>query len=206
MSVNSLEDDLQFLQVFQDHVAQLISTVQRWEELDCEALEYRREEGDPSAIGLSFEDATKFNTLRESLPQIRSNINFEIVRLRNIATRYGLSFNENWLYITPTIGRSNPTYAFSFTESLENAIFRDIILIRGAVSDDLKNERRRGARPRRVKARDDYIFPLAHWFIKPEHSKFTLIAGLAIVLALVLRLLGFDGRTIVEIIKAIKSG
>jgi hypothetical protein len=42
----------------------------------------------------------------------------------------------------------------------------------------------------------------ARWFVKPEHSKFALIAGLAILVALILRLLGFDGKTIVDIIKA----
>jgi hypothetical protein len=209
VSVNSLEEDIQFVQQFQGYIIQFIATVKAWESLDATAWEEARESGTPNEICYGLDESRKIKEYNATYRQLRTTINCEQVRLRNIASRYQLGFNENWIFNIPTERHASAgigNYAFTFDLHTESAIVRDIELIRGALSNDLREEKRREGRPFWRKFWADYLLPAAKWFVKPEHSKFTLIAGLTIVVALVFRSLGYDGKTIVEIVKAIRGG
>lgn len=185
MSVHNLEEDIQFVQQFQGYIVQIIATVKAWESLDAVAWEEARESGTPNEICYGLDESRKINEYNATYRQLRTTINFEQVRLRNIAARYQLGFNENWIFNIPTERHASPgTYAFTFDLHTESSIIREIELIRGALSNNVREERRREARPLWRKFWADYLLPAAKWFVKPEHSKFTLIAGLAIVVAL----------------------
>lgn len=207
VSAHSLEEDIQFVQQFQGYVVQLIAAVKKWESLDAAAWEEAREEGHPHEICYDEDDGRKIKECTNTYSRLRTTINFEQIRLRNIAARYQLGVNENWSFKIPAQRNVNPnTYTFTFDANTEGTIIREIELIRGALSNDLREERRRETRSIWRKSWEDYLWPVAIWFVKPEHSKFTLIAGLAIVVALVFRSLGYDSKTIVEIVKAIRGG
>jgi hypothetical protein len=206
MSVQSLEEDLQFVQEFHTHMVQIIEAIKGWERTDAAAIDQAREDGNPDGVCYDEGQSRKIKEYTKTYRQLRTTINLELVRLRNIAGRYQLAFNENWIYKIPTSNQRDPNaYTYSFDSSAEAATIRDIDLILGALNNNLREEKRQAARSRWIKVRDDYLFPGARWFLKPEHSKFTLIAGLAIVLALVLRSLGYDSKTIVEIVKAMRG-
>lgn len=204
MSVRNLEEDLQFVQTFHGYIVQYIAAVNGWEQIDAQVGEIR--EGGKTEYYYSEEQFAALKKHESSYRSLRDTINLEVIRVRNIASRYQLAFNENWIYNIPTQRpKSGQQYMCTFDESIENAIYRDIFLIRGAISDNLKSERRREARPWYVKVWDDRMLPTLQWFVRPEHSKFTLIALLAIAVAVVLRALGYDGKVIVEIVKAIRG-
>ena len=109
--------------------------------------------------------------------QVRTTINLELVRFRNIVTRYQLIFGENWLKALPAKQhKTDPQYRYTFHAEMTSAVIREFELIRGALSDNLRQEKKRDARHRWTKLREDCIFPTAKWFIRPEHSKITLTA------------------------------
>jgi hypothetical protein len=194
MSVHTLEEELGFLQIFHNHVIHLIDTVKAWERLDAAAIEESNKNREPE-VSYSLEAAKNIRQYTKSYEELRTLINLQLVRLRNIAKRYGLVFNEHWIYNLPTTRpRTAEGYTFTFDDYNENSIIRDILLIRGALNDNIREEKRRESRPRWLKVRDDYVFPVAKWLIKPEHSKFTLVAILVIVCAIVLHLFGFDAK------------
>jgi hypothetical protein len=204
MTVQTLREDLQFLERFQGNVAQYIQVVRDWERLDAAAVEEAH--GDGNEAHYTEEDSQRVKAYARMHRELLTSINQEIIRLRALVTRYQLAFDELWLFHSPTEGQTTPgIYSHYFTPGRENTIRREIELIRGALTLDLKLEQAREARSWGATLYEERILPTAGWFIKPEHSKFTLIAGLAILLALVLRLLGFDGKTIVDIIKAIRG-
>ncbi|MGD0499256.1 MAG: hypothetical protein ABSC23_12560 [Bryobacteraceae bacterium] len=204
MGVQSLEEDLQFVHEFHGYLVQLIDAVKSWETTDARAVERGRERHERAYY--EKEEAERIEGFRQVYGRLRTTINLGAVRLRNIAARYQLGFNEGWIYRMPASEQTNPNeYMFSFGPQAESAIIRDIQLIRGAIDNDLRIARRLAARPWRRRVYEDRVLPTARWFISPEHSKFTLVAGLATIVAVVLRLLGFDGKTIIDIIKAIKG-
>jgi len=206
MSVRSLENDLGFVQEFQDHVVQIIAAINGWERIDAAVVEQAREDGHPDEVCPDEDQSRKIREYKEVYWRLRTIINLETVRLRNIASRYQLTFSDNWLYNIPTEHRPTPTsYCYSLNKTSEAAIIRDIELVRGAVSDSLRTEKCLEARRWYVKFRDDYLLPTAVWFVKPDHSKWTLIAVLIIVVAIALRLLGYDAKTIVDVAKALRG-
>jgi hypothetical protein len=105
----------------------------------------------------------------------------------------------------PASGRNNPNYIFNFLPDLENSINRDLTLVRAAIDEEIKHNQRQALRPRRRKVAEDWVVPVFHWFTKPDHSKYTVIAALIIVVAFFLWCLGYDAKGIVEIIKAFKG-
>jgi hypothetical protein len=80
-----------------------------------------------------------------------------------------------------------------------------LVLIRAAIGEDTKHQQLLALRPWYKKRFEDQLEPGARWFLKPEHSKYTAIAILLIVVAFVLSRLGYDAKGIVEIIKAVKG-
>ena len=206
MTVHSLEEDIQFVQQFQGYVVQIIATVKAWESIDASAIERAREDGNPNEVCYDEDEAPKIRKYKATYGELRTNINFEQVRVRNIATRYQLVLNENWIFNIPTQRKGSPdNYAFTFDTGTESAIIREIQILRGALSNDLREARRLESRPLWRKLWADYILQAAKWFIKPEHSKYTAIAILLILVASVLWCLGYDAKGIVEIIKAFKA-
>ena len=204
MTVLKLQGDADFVQKFQFAVVQYISAVREFEALDSKALAEKSK--DPDVVGLDLDELTRYNALKVELPQLRANLNFEVIRIRDISSRYqGTGLNEGWLYHLPGSGRNNPQYVFQFQADLENSILRDLVLIRAAIGEDTKHQQRLALRPWYKKRFEDQLEPVARWFLKPEHSKYTAIAILLIVVAFVLSRLGYDAKGIVEIIKAVKG-
>ena len=82
----------------------------------------------------------------------------------------------------------------------------ELLMIRGAASQNVEREEQKAARWWLRKCYEDYLLLVANWFLRPEHSKYTLIAVLAVLAAIALRALGYDGRTIVDVVKALRGG
>ena len=109
MTVLKLQGDADFVQKFLFAVVQYISAVREFEALDSKALAEKSK--DPDVVGLDLDELTRYNALKVELPQLRANLNFEVIRIRNISSRYqGTGLGNARSSVESNDSRATPLY------------------------------------------------------------------------------------------------
>jgi hypothetical protein len=189
MSVKQAQSDFDFAVQFYEHVETLINTVRQWEsvvELDNSPAEFQS-------------DLVEYRTKYQAE---LVEVTLRLVRFRELCKEYGILASEEWLKYVPLskVGIRPPNGPYTFTPNVTNAIYKELISLRGATLHHLEEDKAKAARPWYIKA-GEYLKITLKWLDDKGLAKWFVVVILLFLLALILKMLGFDRNGIIEIIK-----
>lgn len=203
MSVEQAKRELDFIREFSDCVENMIRFAKQWEEMDASEIA-KSNTGDVNAIARN-------DAFKPAYDEAHAEVSIRMVRINELCQRYGVTLPENLLFARPTAGRSSVIqYRYAFPEVAEAQLRRTLLMLRGAADRHLKEEEQkefeeRNQPPIPLRIRSCNAFKRSVKLLHDTGYLKPIVWTVLIVIVIgCLHLFGFDLKTILEIIKAIR--